>query len=64
MKFTNGYKNRYEVYAHLRKERNIATRKTATYSIYIYDTCIVFAREQFRAKYPEYVIDTIRLAKY
>ena len=63
MKFTNGYKNRYEVYAHLRSEPKPENR-TKTLSEYVYDTCIVFAREQFQAKYPQYVIDTIRLARY
>lgn len=63
MEFTNGYKNRYAVYAHLRNEPKLDNR-SHTLSEYIYDTCIVFAREQFKSKYPQYVIDTIRLAKY
>ena len=61
--FTDGYKNRYEVYAHLRTEPKLEDR-TELYSEYVYDTCLVFAREQFRSKYPQYVIDTIRLSRY
>ena len=61
--FTDGYKNRYEVYAHLRTEPKLESR-TEIYSEYVYDTCLVFAREQFRNKHPQYIIDTIRLSQY
>ncbi len=65
MKFTNGYNNRYEVYAHLRSESRVRLDdRSPIYSEYIFDTCIVFAREQFQAKYPQCVIDTIRLNRY
>jgi len=56
-KYDSGYKRRYEVYGHYRDTKKI-------YSEYIFDSCIVYAREQFRAKYPNIVIDTIRRAPY
>ncbi len=65
MKFTNGYQNRYEVYAHLRSESRVKINdRSPIYSEYVFDNCIVFAKEQFQAKYPQYVIDIIQLAKY
>ena len=65
MSFTNGYKNRYEVYAHLRSESRVGIDdRSPIYSEYVFDSCLVFAREQFNQKYPQYVIDTIRLATY
>jgi len=52
------YKNRYEVYGHYRNN------KKKLYSEYVFDYCLVYAREQFRANYPHIVIDIIRLAPY
>jgi len=53
-----GYKRRYEVYGHYRNN------KSKSYSEYIFDTCLVYAREQFKTKYPNIVIDIIRHAPY
>ena len=58
-KYTADYKKRYEVYGHYRNDKN------KPYSEYVHDFfCLVYAREQFAAKYPNIVIDTIRLAPY
>ncbi|MFA5153236.1 MAG: hypothetical protein WC554_11795 [Clostridia bacterium] len=55
-RFGGGYKKRYAVYAHTRGNLD------SMYSEYVYDTCLVFAREQFRAKYPDKIIDNIFIA--
>jgi len=49
------YKKKYAVYGHYKQ-----TKKP--YSEFVYDYCIVYAREQFKAKYPDIVIDSIRLS--
>ncbi len=49
------YKKRYAVFGHYKDTKKL-------YEEYVYDTCIVFAREQFKIKYPNIVIDIIKLA--
>jgi hypothetical protein len=50
------YKKKYAVFGHFR-------HSLEPYSEYIYDYNIVYAREQFKEKYPKIVIDSVRVTK-
>jgi hypothetical protein len=55
------YKNRYAVYAHKKGDKKVNGLYPLT-SEYVYDYCLVYAREQYKRKYPDYVIDNIHKA--
>ena len=57
------YKKVYEVFAHKKREQKV-NGLYKLFSEYIEDFHIVYAREQFKRKYPDYVIDLIQLSNW